>query len=136
MFTRGLVWVAALALLAAPVGVNAYPGGTPDFQTDAAPYCAACHASLTVEVLEGAGPRADKELSTNKHLALILQGQGPYEKLSEADRATLAQQIQSVAANSKIEFVDYPPQVKPGESFNVTVTVSGGFDLAFVGITN
>jgi hypothetical protein len=130
MIARGLAWVAVAALwvapLAAPPDVLAYPGGTPEFQTDVAPYCAACHASLSAEALEGAGPRAEKELSTNKHLALILQGQAPYDKLAEADRATLAQQIQSVDANSKIEFVDFPPQVKPGESFNVTVAVTGG----------
>lgn len=126
MMARGLAWIAVTALLSAPAGVSAYPGGTPDFQTDVAPYCAACHSSLTVESLEGTGDRADKELSANKHLALILQGQAPYDKLSEADRATLAQQIQAVDANSKIEFVDFPPQVKPGESFNVTVIVTGG----------
>jgi hypothetical protein len=116
----------AAALLAAPAAVSAYPGGTPDFQTDVAPFCAACHSSLTAEALDGSGPRAEKELAANKHLAGILQGQAPYDKLSEADRATLAQQLQAVDANSKIELVEYPPTVKPGASFNVTVSVTGG----------
>ncbi len=123
---RRIVWVAAAAWLLTPGTVTAYPGGTPDFQTDVAPFCAACHSSLSVEALDGAGPRAEKELSSNKHLALILSGQGPYEKLSEADRATLVEQIQAVEANSKIGLIDYPPQVKAGDSFNLTVVVTGG----------
>lgn len=126
MIARGLAWIAASFLVFASSGASAYPGGTPDFQTDVAPFCAACHSSVNVESLQDAGPRAEKELSANKHLALILQGQGPYEKLSEADRATLVQQLQAVEANSKIEFVDYPPQVKAGEVFNLTVLVTGG----------
>lgn len=105
---------------------SGYPGGTPDFQTDVAPFCAACHSSLNVESLEGAGARAEKELSTNKHLALILQGQRPYESLSQDERVTLAGLIQAVDANSKLEFVDVPPQVASGESFNITVLVTGG----------
>lgn len=126
MIARGLVWTSAAFFVFVSSGAGAYPGGTPDFQTDVAPFCAACHSSVNVEALEGAGARAEKELSANKHLAAILQGQGAYEKLAEADRAVLAQQIQAVEANSKIELVDYPPQVKAGESFNITVLVTGG----------
>lgn len=126
MTARSLAWIVAAAFATAPVTVAAYPGGTPDFQTDVAPFCAACHSSVSADALEGAGPRAEKELAANKHLASILQGQSPYDELSESDRATLAQQLQAVDANSKIELVDFPPQVKAGESFNVTVTVTGG----------
>ena len=124
--TTRFSWVAISALLLAPGYSHSYPGGTPDFQTDVAPFCAACHSSLAEEVLEGAGPRAEKELSANKHLALIMSGQGPYEKLSEADRATLVQQIQAVEANSKISLVDSPAQVPAGSSFHVTLEVTGG----------
>lgn len=126
MISHGRAWIVVAGLLALPASVNAYPGGTPDFQTDVAPFCAACHSSLSAEALEGSGPRAEKELAANKHLAAILQGQSPYDKLSEADRATLVQQLQAVDANSKIELIEYPPQVKAGENFNVTVVVTGG----------
>ena len=38
--------VAALLLAALwPAAGGAYPGGTPSYQTDAAPYCAGCHSS-------------------------------------------------------------------------------------------
>jgi len=124
LFSASFSFAAALVLAASSAG--AYPGGTPDFQTDVAPFCAACHSSVSVEALEGAGERADKELSANKHLASVLQGQGPYEKLSESERALLAQQLQAVEANSKVELIDFPPQVKAGDSFNVTVVVTGG----------
>ena len=67
-----------------------------------------------------------KEISTNKHLALILAGEGPYEKLAQSDRVALAGQIRAVDANSHIELVDYPPQVEVGKSFNVTALVTGG----------
>jgi hypothetical protein len=126
MISRGRVAITMTFLVWGASGASAYPGGTPDFQTDVAPFCAACHSSVSLEALEGAGPRAEKELAANKHRALILQGQRPYEKLTTADRATLAQQIQAVDANSKIELSDYPPQVKSGESFNITVRVTGG----------
>ena len=124
MMRRAAAWIVSSLFFAG--SVSAYPGGTPDFQTDVAPFCAACHSSVTKDALEGAGERAEKELSANKHLAAVLQGQGAYEKLAESDRALLAQQLQAVEANSKIELVDYPPQVKVGGSFNVTVIVTGG----------
>ena len=126
MSAPGWFGLALAVMLAAPSVVSGYPGGTPSFQTDVAPFCAACHSSVAAADLEGAGPKAEKELAANKHLATILQGGGNYKSLSEADRATLAQQLQSVDVNAKVELVDFPPQVKPGESFNVTVTVTGG----------
>jgi len=126
MAARGLAALTALLLAMFSSGADAYPGGTPDFQTDVAPFCAACHSSVDANALEGAGPRAEKELAANKHLAPILQGQRPYDKLAPADRTALAGEIQAIDANSKIEIVDYPPQVKAGENFNVTVRVTGG----------
>jgi hypothetical protein len=123
LLVASAVWVVSVALSGVAV---AYPGGTPEYQTDVSPYCAGCHSSIGEEDLAGAGPRAQMELVANKHLAPIQKGEGPYAKLSEADRATLVQHIQAVDANSKIELVDYPPQVQAGEVFNVTVVVTGG----------
>jgi hypothetical protein len=115
---------AALAYLV-PLSTSAYPGGTPNFQTDVAPYCAACHSSLNEGVLEGAGEMAVKELVEKKHLALIMAGERGYGELSEADRATLIEHIRATDANSKIE-LEYPPQVAPGETFQLKVNLSGG----------
>lgn len=124
MNRRTLAWIASAALIA-PAAAGAYPGGTPDFQTDVAPFCAACHSSIDADSLEGAGERAGKEVIANKHLATIQAGEGKYGELSEADRASLVEHIRAVDANSKIE-LEFPPQVGVGETFQVTVKVTGG----------
>lgn len=104
---------------------NAYPGGTPSYQTDVAPYCAGCHSSLNEQALAGGGDRATKEVADNKHLARIASGRGSYEELSEAERQRLIDSIRAVDAHSDLA-VQFPPQVTAGETFTVTVDVTGG----------
>jgi hypothetical protein len=104
---------------------NAYPGGTPDFQTDVGPYCAACHASTADSDLLGLGERAQSELALNKHFGAIRGGAGPYAELSELDRTKLIELLAAVDRNSTIE-LEHPAQVEPGASFQVTVRVTGG----------
>jgi len=112
-------------LLSFPLAAVAYPGGTPDFQTDAAPYCASCHSSLAEEDLAGAGERAGKELAERKHVSVVLSGQKGYEKLSEPDRVALAEQIRALDAASTIS-MKAPKAVKPGATFQVQISVTGG----------
>ena len=91
-----------------------------------APFCASCHASRSEAALAGApGQRATKELAANKHLAQIEKGEGGYADLSEADRATLVQQIQALDEATRIEMTA-PKTVKAGETFTVTVDLTGG----------
>ena len=116
---------AAAVLLGLAGAAGAYPGGTPTFQTDAAPYCAACHSSREVSALAGAGERATKESAEHKHISVILSGQHGYQTLSEPDRKTLAEQIRALDAASTIE-IKAPPRVKAGEVFQVQVRVTGG----------
>lgn len=123
--TQRIGIAAGLALLLATGPAGAYPGGTPDFVTDVAPFCAACHSSISVDALAGAGERAEKEVAATKHLALIRAGDKGYGELSEAERATLVQHIQALDAASTIE-VEHPPQVAPGETFQITVRLAGG----------
>jgi hypothetical protein len=118
--TLGAVLIACMAGIA-----SAYPGGTPDFQTDVAPYCAACHASTADSDLLGLGDRARSELAAHKHLASIKNGVGPYAELNEADRAKLVEWLAAVDRNSTI-FLETPAQVTPGQTFQVTVKVTGG----------
>ncbi|MCP5045306.1 MAG: hypothetical protein GY944_30120 [bacterium] len=115
----------ALAVVLLPVVAVAYPGGTPDFQTDAIPYCAACHSSTDEASLAGAGDRAAKEVADRKHIASILAGEKGYGKLTEEERQTLASHIKAVDANATIK-LEFPPQVAKGETFQVTVKVTGG----------
>jgi hypothetical protein len=104
---------------------TAYPGGTPDFQTDVGPYCAACHSSTSEHDLTGLGERATAELATNKHYAAIRAGTGKYSELSEADRGRLVEMLSAVDLNSTIS-LEFPAQVAPGETFQITVKVTGG----------
>lgn len=103
----------------------AYPGGTPDFQTDVGPYCAACHASTAQDDLSGLGERATAELPPSKHYAAIQAGAGNYSALSEEDRGRLVELLSAVDRNSTIA-LEFPAQVAPGETFQVTVKVTGG----------
>jgi hypothetical protein len=116
---------AAGALALAPFAAVAYPGGTPNYQTDVAPFCAACHSSRSADALAGAGERAEKEVAERKHIAVILSGQGGYASLGEADRQTLVEQIRALDAASTIS-IKAPTSVKRGETFLVQVRVTGG----------
>jgi len=115
----------AIAVWIAPTAALAYPGGTPNYQTDVAPFCASCHSSRQVESLAGAGERAEKELAERKHIAVIVSGQEGYSSLSEADRDTLVKQIRALDAASSVN-LEAPSAVKAGETFRVTVRVTGG----------
>ena len=103
----------------------AYPGGTPDFQTDVGPFCAACHSSTAKQDLSGLGERASAELASNKHYAAIRAGAGKYSELSEEDRDRLIDLLSAVDRNSTI-VLEFPAQVAPGETFQVTVKLTGG----------
>jgi len=119
-----LGFLAGVGLLAGSAAL-AYPGGTPAFQTDAAPYCASCHSSRSLEALAGAGERAVKELAENKHLALIENGKEGYAKLTPEQRMELVRQIKALDAASTVA-LNAQPKVRPGETFKVTVDVTGG----------
>ena len=96
-FRNGLSDFRLSITLALAASAAAYPGGTPDFQTDAAPYCASCHASANVEMMSGIAPeRAQKELAANKHVALIRAGEGAYQTLSPDERGLLAEHVRAV----------------------------------------
>lgn len=117
------VAAAAAVLFAAPVW--AYPGGTPDYQTDVAPFCSGCHSSRSADALAGAGERAEKEVAEKKHLAVVLSGKKGYADLSDPDRAMLADQIRALDKASTIQ-LEAPASVTAGQSFQVTVSVTGG----------
>ena len=118
---------AALVVLAALAAgtAGAYPGGTPTFQTDVAPYCASCHSSVAERDLAGGGDYAAKQVLDRKHLAPILAGSKAYGELDESQRKQLVAHIQALDAASTVT-LEFPAQVTAGETFNVTVNVQGG----------
>jgi hypothetical protein len=119
------VFVVAAAALLCSTGAGAYPGGTPNYQTDVAPFCASCHSSRSVDALAGAGERAEKEVAERKHIAVILSGEKGYASLGEADRRTLAEQVRALDVASTVA-LEAPGNVAPGQPFEVTVRVTGG----------
>ncbi len=105
-----------------------YPGGTPSYVTDLAPFCASCHSSLSLDSLAGAPEkRAEAELASHKHLAKIRAAKAgsPYAKLTAEQREELIQGIERIDAASSVEIV-VPQQLKPGQEFEVTLTARGG----------
>ena len=115
----------AIAVWISPIAAFAYPGGTPNYQTDVAPFCASCHSSRQAEALAGAGERAEKELAEHKHIAVIAAGQQGYSSLSESDRNTLVKQIRDLDEASSVS-LEVPTVIQAGETFRVTVRVTGG----------
>jgi hypothetical protein len=120
---RAVYFASAFALASA---ASAYPGGTPEFQTDAAPYCASCHSSANAEMMSGVAPeRAQKELAANKHIALIRAGEDAYQSLSADERELLAEHVRAVDANTSVKISALPKVAINGE-LRVKVEVAGG----------
>lgn len=131
MMPRSRMLLVAAAVLAAsftPAPAFGYPGGTPIFVTDVAPFCAACHSSVSEEQLQGIPPqRVQAELAPSKHLAKIQQaGEGsPYAELSDLQREQLIAGIRAIDANSNVAVLA-PKQLSAGSVFEVTVEAKGG----------
>jgi hypothetical protein len=116
----------AIALGAFPsASAWSYPGGPLDDVTDAAPYCAGCHSSVGVEQLRSLPPARAVKMTAQSHLDAIKAGTGNYSKLSAAQRAQLAADVQRVDDNATIS-LEAPQSVAQSRNFTVTVTARGG----------
>ena len=113
-------------VVAVPRFAAAYPNGTGEYVTDAGPFCAGCHSSRQESQLrEMPKEHAVQQLADGKHLATITKGTGPYDKLSEADRAALIAQIRAVDAATTLT-LEAPKIVKAGATLTVTAKAHGG----------
>jgi hypothetical protein len=100
-----------MLVLASQLG--AYPGGTPRYVTNAAPYCANCHSSVTADQLRDMPPDAAAgQVMDKKHYGAI-SGDDRYSKLSADDRAKLLTAIKAMDANCKIDMAVSASKVKP-----------------------
>jgi len=120
-----LLVVASISGLASRPG--AYPGGTPMYVTNAAPYCAGCHSSVNAQQLRDMP--ADKSagmLPETRHYSAISNGEDRYEKLDPADRQKLLDAVKAMDANSKVELAVSETKVKSSGTLTVTVTTHGG----------
>lgn len=113
----GLPWLA-----------SAYPGGTPGYVTDVAPFCSSCHSSVSADQLAGVPEaRARAELIENKHIAKIQNPSenSPYAELTAEQRLALIEGIRAIDAASSVRVVA-PQQVKAGSTVEVTIEATGG----------
>lgn len=124
---RAWGFVAAVgALLVAPRGAGAYPNGTEAYVTEAGPFCAGCHSSRQESQLrEMPKEHAAQQLPEAKHYAAISKPAEPYAKLSEAERATLLEQLRAVDAATTVA-LDVPKEVRAGAPLTATVKAHGG----------
>lgn len=115
-------------VLAVPASAPAYPGGTPQYVTDIAPFCASCHSSTSGSQLAGAPEnRIQAELAETKHIAKILAAKpnGPYAELTEEQRSALIEGVRRIDAGSSVQLVA-PDKIAPGQVFEATVEARGG----------
>lgn len=126
--TAPLLLVGASLGLLGPPTAAAYPGGTPAYVTDVAPFCAGCHSSVSAAQLVGVPPeRAAAEVAAHKHLARIRAAKpdGPYAKLTEREREELIAGIEKIDAAGLVEVLA-PEKVAPDQIVEVTVRATGG----------
>jgi len=122
-----LALVAALALAAATASpLGAYPGGTPDFVTDAGTFCASCHSSADRTYhREGPDAKAAKEVIENKHYSVIRAGRGNYGELDEKQRTRLIAALEKLDKATRV-MLEVPKSANPGEHVRVYVETTGG----------
>ncbi len=124
-------WIAVGACCACAMGVasqlGAYPGGTPRFVTNAAPYCAGCHSSTSAaQVPDLAADAAAGQLAERRHYGEINGGEEDYAKLSAQDREKLIADIKTMDANCRVSLSVSSDRVKRLAPLTVTVTTKGG----------
>lgn len=125
---RSVAAPAMIVVLGLATSAHAYPGGTPYYVTDVAPFCASCHSSVSADQFSGVPPqRVQAELADGKHLSKIRAATegSPYAKLSDAQRGELIADVQKIDAASSVK-VAAPTSLKAGQVFEVTITAVGG----------
>lgn len=127
-FRHAAVALLVLASISGLVGrPHAYPGGTPKYVTNAAPYCAGCHSSVSAQQLrEMPADASAGMLAENRHYPSITNGEDRYQKLESGDRQKLLDAVKAMDANCKVELAASETKVKPSGAFTVTVTTHGG----------
>src|SRR5207249_1066011 len=107
--------------------LEAYPGGTPGFVTNAGPYCAVCHSSASSEqVRERPAEAAANLLPEKRHYASIAAGEENYNKLDAEGRQKLLAAVKAMDANSHVTLAASAMRVKRLAPLTVTVTTRGG----------
>jgi hypothetical protein len=122
--TAVLALVLALGLASQ---LRAYPGGTPRFVTNAAPYCTSCHSSTSLDQLrEMPADAASHLLPEQRHYPEIANGEERYATLQPADREKLLAAVKAMDANCRVTLTASATKLKRLAPLTVTVTTRGG----------
>ena len=104
----------------------------PSFQrlpyvSDAAPFCAGCHSSVSESYHPELPPEAAKaQVYTTKHYKALEEGTGGFKMVEPAQRKQLLEQAKKIDENSSVTLEASAPTVAPGGTITVTVTTKGG----------
>lgn len=124
LMVRGTFFL--MGLLLAAQRLEAYPNGTPHYVTDAAPYCAACHASVQRETMRGMGAgMAEGELAVYKHLLPIKEQREAYASMSRDDAKKLLSYVEEMDGNTKVS-LEAPGEAAKDGTIDVTAKFTGG----------
>lgn len=119
------VSLAALIGLAWSAPGLSYPGGPVNDVTDAAPFCAGCHASLGSHQLRDLPSAMAARQLASSHIAAIKAGKGNYAKLTPAQRTQLVDAVEEVDNNASVT-LKVPAKIRAGHLFTATVEAKGG----------
>ncbi|GIX49214.1 MAG: hypothetical protein KatS3mg131_3425 [Candidatus Tectimicrobiota bacterium] len=110
-----------------PQGAWSYPAfARLPYVSDAAPFCAGCHASTDAAYhpeLPAAASQA--QVYTSKHYAALEKGDGAYRLLSAQEREQLLALAKKIDQHASVT-LEAPSSAAPGEVITVTVTARGG----------
>ena len=104
----------------------------PSFQrlpyvSDAAPFCAGCHSSVSESYQPELPAEASKnEVYTTKHYKALEEGGGGYRTVEPEQRKQLLEQAKKIDQNSSVKLETSATTVAPGGNLTVTVSTRGG----------
>jgi hypothetical protein len=104
----------------------------PSFQrlpyvSDAAPFCAGCHSSVSESYQPELPPEAAKaQVYITKHYKALEEGAGGFKVVEPEQRKQLLEQAKKIDENSSVKLEASASTVAPGGTITVTVTTKGG----------
>ncbi|MEW5756077.1 MAG: hypothetical protein AB1810_07210 [Pseudomonadota bacterium] len=106
----------------------AYPNGPGMYVTDAAPFCASCHAATKAEYMpEMPADLAKGETPENKHYRAVnaMMPPSPYVELTSEERAAIIDEARFIDERTTVT-LDAPRQVAASAQIEVRVKAKGG----------
>ena len=125
--STALVGIVLMAMTVFSPMAWSYPAfGRLPYVSDAAPWCAGCHASTDAAYHpEMPADASQNQVHTNKHYKALEEGTGGYKLLDAEQRKQLLEHAKKIDQGASVK-LDAPATVAPGGTVAVTVTTTGG----------